>query len=43
MRSLTGVVANGAILSKMAISLLGTLGFDDVVDLNGGNWAWAAP
>ena len=32
-RSLTGVVANGAMLSKMGISLLGNLGFDDVADL----------
>ena len=31
--SLTGVVANGAMLSKMAISLLGNLGFHDVADL----------
>jgi hypothetical protein len=40
-RSLTGVVANGAMLSKMAISLLGNLGFDDVADLIDGYQAWA--
>jgi hypothetical protein len=28
-------------LSKMAISLPGTLGFDDVIDLIGGYQAWA--
>jgi hypothetical protein len=40
-RSLTGVVANGAMLSKMAISLLGNLAFDDVADLIDGSQAWA--
>jgi hypothetical protein len=40
-RSLTGVVANGAMLSKMATSLLGNLGFDDVADLIDGYQAWA--
>jgi hypothetical protein len=40
-RSLTGVVANGAMLSKMAISLMGNLGFDDVADLIDGYQAWA--
>jgi hypothetical protein len=40
-RSLTGVVANAAMLSKMAISLRGNLGFDDVAVLLDGYQAWA--
>jgi hypothetical protein len=36
-----GVVANGAMLSKMTVSLLGNLGFDDVADLSDGYQAWA--
>jgi hypothetical protein len=42
-RSLTGVVANGAMLSKMAISLIGNLGFHDVAHLTEGYQASAAP
>jgi hypothetical protein len=41
MRFLTGDVADGAMLSKMAISLPGTRGIDDVVDLIDGYQAWA--
>jgi hypothetical protein len=39
--ALIGVVANGAMLSKMAISLLGNPGFDDVTDLLDGYQSWA--
>jgi hypothetical protein len=34
-------VATGAMLSNMAISLPGTFGFDDAVDLVDGYQAWA--